>query len=151
MPENTPSDQTPQVASASDRNADNNLQTEPVSANGGTRKPTRYNNRFGNVTGSTPRDFEGDTPKLGGVLGLRSENITKKISYDLFCEKLGTYIMTEFKNGDAIFQVTKEHDSDVVHIFKDKNKPKNLTDEEKKDSVDVEIHKEPMFISSAYG
>ena len=38
--------------------------------------------------------------------------------------------MTEFKNGDAISQVTKEHDADVVHIFKDKNKPKNLTDEE---------------------
>ena len=52
--------------------------------------------------------------------------------------------MTEFKNGDAIFQVTKEHDADVVHIFKDKNKPKGLTDEEKKDSVDVEIHKEEI-------
>ena len=79
----------------------------PVSANGGSRRPTRSNNRYGNALGSTQKDFVGDTPKLGGILGLRSENITKKITYDLFCEKLGTYIMTEFKNGDDIFKSQK--------------------------------------------
>ena len=52
--------------------------------------------------------------------------------------------MTEFKNGDAIFQITKEHDADVMQIFKDKNKPNGLTDKEKKDSVNVEIHKEEI-------
>ena len=120
------------MANASNADANDTVQGEQASADGGTRRPTRPNNRFGNVTGSTPRDFEGDTPKLGGILGLRSENVTKKINYDLFCEKLGTYIMTEFRNGDAIFLITKEHDADVMQIFKDKNKPEGLTDEGEK-------------------
>ena len=38
----------------------------------------------------------------------------------MFYEKLGTYVMTEFKNGDAIFQITKEHDADVTQFFKSK-------------------------------
>ena len=52
--------------------------------------------------------------------------------------------MTEFKNGDDIFQVTKIHDTDVTESFKVKNKPNSLTEEEKRDSVNVEIHKEEI-------
>ena len=52
--------------------------------------------------------------------------------------------MTEFKNGDAVFQVTKEHNADVINSFKAKNKPNGITDEEKTDSVIVEIHKEEI-------
>ena len=84
----SPPEPTPQVANASNADANDTVRGEQASADGGTRRPTRPNNRFGNVTGSTPRDFEGDTPKLGGILGLRSENVTKKINYDLFCEKI---------------------------------------------------------------
>ena len=32
------------------------------------------------------KEFEGTTPKIGGVLGLRRQNVTKKFSYDSFCE-----------------------------------------------------------------
>ena len=53
-------------------------------------------------------------------------------------------MMMEFKNGDAVFQITKEHDADVINIFKTKNELIGLTDEEKKDSVNVEIHKEEI-------
>ena len=52
--------------------------------------------------------------------------------------------MTEFKNGDAVFQITKEHSADVLAIFITNNKPNGLTDEEKQDSVNVEIHKEEI-------
>ena len=52
----------------------------------------------------TTKDFAGDTPKMGGILGLRSENVTERITYNLFCKKLGTYTMTELKNGDDIFR-----------------------------------------------
>ena len=106
-PKNTPPEQTLQVTSASDRYANDAIRVEQAPANSGTRRTTRPNSRFGNVAGSTPRDFEGDTPKLGGILGLCSENVTKKINYDLFYETLGTYIMTKFKNGDAIFRALK--------------------------------------------
>ena len=117
MSESVPPDQTPQVVNASDRNAENTTGGEPVSTNGGTRRHTWFNNRHGNVTRSTPRDFVDNTPKLGGILGLCSENVAKNNYYYLLCEKLGTHIMTEFKNGDAVIQVTKEHNVDVMNIF----------------------------------
>ena len=60
---------------------------------------------------------EGDAPKLGGILWLHSENVTVKINYDLFFEKLGTHVMKELNNGDTIFQITKEHDADVTQFF----------------------------------
>ena len=56
---------------------------------------------------STPRYLEGATPKIGGISALRSENMIKKVDYNKFCEKLHTYIMNEFKNVDAIVEVTK--------------------------------------------
>ena len=93
MPENVIPDQTPPTANENENNAERAGGSEAGSTNGGTRRPTRFNNRYGNITGTTQRDCVGDTPKLGGILGLRSENVTKKVNYDLFCEKLGTYIM----------------------------------------------------------
>ena len=90
------------------------------------------------------RYFAGATPKIGGILGQYSKIITKKINYDSFCEKFGTYIMTEFKNGEAVIEVTKNHDFDVISHFQMNNKPGELSTEEKKKAVDVEIHKEEI-------
>ena len=60
---------------------------------------TRRDNRFNGTSYNTSRDFEGATTKLGGLLGLRSENVTKKVGYDAFCEKIGIYSMTEFRES----------------------------------------------------
>ena len=73
---------------------------------GGTRRPTRVHNRSRPVS-YTPRDSESATPQIGGILALRSENMIKKVNYDQFCEKLYTYIMNTFKNGDSVVEVTK--------------------------------------------
>ena len=91
-----------------------------------TWRPNCFNSRYGNGTGTTPKDFTGDAPKIGCILGLVKISL-EEINYDIFCETLGTYIMSKSKNGDAIFEVTKE-----------------LIDEEKKDSVKLEIHKEEI-------
>ena len=91
--------------------------------------------------GSTPRDFEDAIPNIGGILVLRSENVIKKVNYDKFCEKIHTYIMNELKNGDTIVEITKNHSLDVIGDFENNNKPVELTDAEKKSTVDVEIHK----------
>ena len=51
-----------------------------------TMRPTpRFNN--GHVM-TTSRDFEGATPGIGGILALRSENIVKKVNYDVFVKNL---------------------------------------------------------------
>ena len=41
--------------------------------------------------------------------------------------------MNEFKNGDAVVEVTKDHTFDVIGNFERENKPSELTVEEKKE------------------
>ena len=107
--ENSPPKQTAPTGSTNGSGTQIGGGEEAVFAYGGTRRPIRINNCRVNIIGTTGKDFKGDTPKIGEVLGLHSENATKKINYDLFYEKMGTCIMTEFKNGDAVFPVTNNY------------------------------------------
>lgn len=93
---------------------------------------------------NSSRNFQGATPKIGGVLGLRSENVTEKVAFDVFCEKVSIYVMTEFKNGENVVEVLKDHDTKVIDDFQKGNKPEELTEEEKKSTIDVEIKKEEI-------
>ena len=52
--------------------------------------------------------------------------------------------MTESKNGGTIFLVTKEHNEDLMEIFKTENKPRSLTNKEKLDSANMKMHKEEI-------
>ena len=119
-----------------------NAQAELASTSGNvTQRASRSTNRNGTVQSSTKRDYEGATPKLGAILALRSENVTKKVNYDRFLEKLQIYIINELKNGDSIIEVTKKPKATIIE--KDQ-KPKELSDEAKQSTVDVEIHKEEI-------
>ena len=106
-------------------------------------RPVRASNRIGPVS-STPRDFEGATPLVGGILGLRSENMIKKVNYDQFCEKLYIYIVNNFKNGDAIVEVTRNCSATIIDDFIVTHKPKELSDEDKKSDIEVEIKREEI-------
>ena len=86
----------------------------------------RTQNRPSTQQSSTSRDFEGATPKIGGILGLRSENVSKKVNYDAFCEKLAIYVMNELKDGDAIVEVTRNPSADIIAHFEANNKPTEL-------------------------
>ena len=100
-------------------------------SSGSRRNPTRAPRRPNTTFTNTPRDFDGVTPKIGGVLALRSENMTKKVNYDIFCEKFGVYIMNDFKGGENVVEVTKNQTIDIISSFEKENKPVELTDEEK--------------------
>ena len=52
--------------------------------------------------------------------------------------------MNELTSSEAVLEVTKNHDADVIAIYKRKHKPSELTAEEKKSTVDFEIHKEEI-------
>ena len=103
----------------------------------------RHGRRYVPFAFST-RYFEGAAPKIGRVLGLRSESATKKSSYDNFLEKLGTCIMTELKVGQCIVEVTTQMDTDIIGNFETPHKPEELADEEKQSSVEREIKKEEI-------
>ena len=117
------------------------INTEPTLQSENAGRNTRRDIPFA----SSAKDFEGATPKIGGVLGLRSENVTRKITYDAFLEKLGIYIMTELKGGENIVEITKEPSSDIIGDFTATYKPVELTDEEKESSIEVEIKKEEII------
>ena len=102
MEENVP---TIQAAPAKGINWNHQPRNNARNDNGNGSRPVCVNNQTGPIP-STPRNFEGVTPQIGGILALRSENMIKKVSYDQFCEKLHTYIVNNFKNGDAIVGVT---------------------------------------------
>ena len=93
---------------------------------------------------NTSRDFEGATPSIGGILALRNEIIVKHLNYNYFCEKLGIYIMKEFKNRENVIEVTKNSLEDVIKNFKADLNPIELTNKEKKSSVETEIKKEEI-------
>ena len=79
-----------------------------------TNRNSNHQNRPVNVQSNTPRDYAGTVPKIGGILALCSENLNNKVNYDVFYEKLGVYIMNEFKNGEHIVQVVKDPSADVL-------------------------------------
>ena len=135
----------PAASHTDTQSAQTRLATTPSNANGnGTARTTRPSNRTGTVQSSTSRDFEGATPKLSAILALRSENITKKVNYDRFLEKLAIYVVNELKNGDSIIEVTRNPNATIIEDFEKENKPTELSDEAKKSTVDVEIHKEEI-------
>ena len=92
--------------------------TPPASRRKPTRNPRRQNTAFIN----TPKYFEGVTPKIGGILALRSEIMNKKVNYDIFCEKLGVYIRNDFKCGENAVEVTRNHAIDIIASFEKNNK-----------------------------
>ena len=87
MPDVTPSAENDQslivgVNHTQSPGADTDVTTE--SRRISTRAPRCTNNAFNN----TPKEFEGATLKICSILALRNENVTKKVNYDAFCEKL---------------------------------------------------------------
>ena len=91
--------------------------SEADASHASRRNTTRSSRRPNTNFTSTSRDFEGVTPKIGGVLALRSENMLKKVNYDIFCEKLGVYMMNEFKGGENVVEVTKKPNDRYCFFF----------------------------------
>ena len=90
---------------------------------------------------STHRDFAGDTTGIGGALALHNENVSLKKNYDKFCDKLRTYVMKEFKNGEHVVEIIENPEADVMASYEKTYKPKDLTTEEKESVVEIKIKK----------
>ena len=74
---------------------------------------------------------------------LRSENM-KKLNHDQFCEKLHTHVMSAFKKGYSVLEVTKNPSADVIENSKRLHKTEELIDEEKLSDIETEIKKEEI-------
>jgi len=103
---------------------------------GGNRKNDRRNQFTENE-----RTWQGDKPEIGGVLGLRTEWLDKKMSYRSFMEKMVEYILSNFDNANDVLSVVRDEVDPIVD-FETNNLPKDLTEEEKKSGVKVEIQQQ---------
>ena len=141
----------PNVADAPDAGSNNteapntnNEETGGSSArNPRNRRPRNINNNAANTT-TAQRSFEGATPAIGGVLALRSENVDKKMSYDRLKEILETYIIKNLSGGEYVIEGIQNTKLNVIDTFKNRNKPKELSDDEKTSNIKVEIKKEEI-------
>ena len=136
---------TPPVAAT---DAKDNKSTTEKQTNNYTNKKKNNNNATFQGQGSDSSNFEGADPDAGVVLGLRAERIKKKVSFDIFTEKISDYIIWEYDHGRDIKPVfTKLH---LPHeAFKRKHKPRALSTEEETDTAEVKMQEQryKMYIS----
>ena len=132
MSENLQTKVSPDASGMDNHNAQVGLASTSNNANrNSASRATRQLTRNGTFQTSTNKDFEGSTPKLGGILALHNENVTQKTNYDCFLEKLGIYIVNDIKNGDHIVEVTKNSKLKIIEDFMASNKPTELSDDSK--------------------
>ena len=78
------------------------------------------------VLSNNERTWEGDTPEIGAVLGLRTENLNKKTSFSVFMEKMEEYILRKLNNGSDVLPLVRDQKDPSV-IFETKHLPKDLS------------------------
>ena len=114
---------------------------------GNTTKSRGGNNTQRNmnsvVNPSNPADYEGECKKVGAILGLRSERLHKKVSYEQFIEKLCNYIVQAYADG-ADIKVLLMKGRDPIEAYEDKLMPSPLSNEDKDDPVKDAILKEEI-------
>ena len=84
------------------------------------------------------KNYDGDTPEVDSILALRTEKITKKLTFDTFREKLATYINIELTHATDVVCVVKHIKGTKINFYNN-NKPKDLTEEEAKSSMNKMI------------
>ena len=65
----------------------------------GTQNSRRQNNR---IISTNTQSFQGECDDIGYIMGLRSEKFNKKVQFQVFLEKLGTYIVSNLKDGGDV-------------------------------------------------
>ncbi len=60
------------------------------------------------------RTWQGDRPKIDGVLGLRTEWLDKKMSYSTFMEKMVEYVLREFANTNDVLSLVHDEVDPMV-------------------------------------
>ena len=108
----------------------------------GTQNPRRRGNR---VITTNNQLYKGECEDIGYILALRSEKFDRKVQFKIFLEKLGTYIISNLKDGGDI-QPLYTNLVDPNDNFTTKYKPtkpdygtSGIIDE-----VDLEIYREEV-------
>ena len=129
-------------ANDNEANAINSGTTTGSDRTSDTRRNDRQNHRgrsYRSFSDSNEqKNWEGDEPKMGSVLGLRSEWLDKKVTFEVFLEKTTDYILRELTNPRDIVGAVRDL-KDPTTNFRKNNLPKNLTTKQKESDVEIAI------------
>ena len=124
-----PSTTTPATTPSSQqqsRAGNNGNRTGNRSTRGGSNVPNRGSTNVQSTDGTT---FEGGCPEINGVVGLRTEKISKKVSFSVFTDNIADYIITTFKHP-ADIELSVRLLTDPFEGFAESYKPAPLTVED---------------------
>ena len=99
---------------------------------GRNRNKDKYNSDV--HSGSNGKDFEGAQASIGGILGLKMERLQHKVTFEIFTEKLKTFVLSDFKNPKDVLPILRLVDPLIG--FKARNVPAALSDKEKGEDIE---------------
>ena len=73
-------------------------QQESRKSNNGNMSGNRSNRGITNVQSTDGATFEGGCPEINVVVGIRTDKISKKVTFSVFTENVADYIITTFKH-----------------------------------------------------
>jgi hypothetical protein len=100
------------------------------------------------TSGTAEKNFSGKEPSIGSVLGLRSEKIDKKSTFDIFRKHLVNYIERTFDEASDVVDIVK-YQEDPSDSFEKEHLPKSRTAKELEDPVTKTIQDQEvkMFLT----
>ena len=107
----------------SNENMNRNHNNENMNRNERTRNNYGSSKKHPAAIESEEKGFTGKTKEIEGILGLQTERLTHKISFDLFRERLGEFVLKTFTGARHIISLIEEME-DPMAEFIDKNKPR---------------------------
>ena len=98
--------------------------------------------------GLNERNWQGAKTEIGVVLGLKTERLTYKRTFEVFKDKLATYVLSEFTNAKDVLPTIKKM-VDPRNDFKSKYASTELSDEDKKKSVEqaMQDHRIKLYVA----
>lgn len=137
MSTSTPGNNTSTGTPPTDNNNNNTTSTGNPNPNGrgrGRGDRAKNGNQQSMITGSRPKDWQGNTPEIGGVLGLPSDVLENKQSHQKFKKSIEDYILREYTELGRFLVAPLVLGKKAIDTYKETSKPTK----EKDDDEDVQ-------------
>ena len=126
--------------------AENSNDTQnPTTQQSSSRSTQNHRCRGNRVITTINQSYKGECEDIGYIIALRSEKFDRKLQFQVFLEKIGTYIVSNLKDGGDI-QPLYANLIDPNDNFITKYKPTKLDYDLQGeiDEVDLEIYREEV-------
>ena len=116
-----------------------------LNPNSSSRRGGGARRRQQRQTSNNPTSYTGQCEEIGVILALRSERFDKKVQFQVFMEKMDTYVISNLKDGGDIQCIFTDM-KDPTDVFQEANKPVKPAKDDfgGVDEVDQEIYKEEV-------